>query len=552
MSVLLLTMGPRLGLVMETPALRVGEAGTIKLRAPGAVGPVKWTVVESDLPAEWGVITPDGAEATINTAEALEWGEYSFAVRAVDSQRVPVARAFSVWVEPEDITVAAGGTQEWVVGTPVSLPLAITGGTGVYVSANVASGSLPAGITAQVSGSTLQISGTPSAIAEDDAVITVSDSRGAQGVTSVDWEVTSPPKILLGGTFTQVNGVARDRIARLNHDGTLDTSFATSVTGGATNVARILVLPTGKIMICGTFTHVNGVAKPYIARLHADGTLDTSFHCAPNSNVHDMVPQPDGSIVIVGNFANVNGSAGTQRYARIHPDGSTDTSFGPCSASGDILSACALSSGRTLVSGYFNTIGGVTTSARIAVLNADGTVDASFVPAISGPDGGYVNWFAPQSDGKILAAGRVQSIFGTTVSQVFRLNADLTLDTGWIPLFQNVNNSSFTARQLSNGDVLVGGEFNSIWNGSVYSSRGRVGIIGGSTGLATAFNPNANGTVYVAMEMPDGNILCAGSFSQVSSTARTRIALVTAGGTLVSGFTPTANNTVRAGALQFL
>lgn len=552
MSVLLLTMGPQLGLVMDTPALRVGEAGVITFRAVGAVGDVKWAVAASDLPAEWGAITPDDEEATISTAEALEWGEYTITVRVVDSQRMPVMRTFAVWVEPEDITVAAGGTQDWIVGTPVSLPLAITGGTGVYVSANVASGSLPAGVTAQVSGSTLQISGTPSAIADDDAVIKVSDSRGAQGVTTVDWEVTSPPKILLGGLFTQINGVTANRIARLNHDGTLDTSFTTSVTGGSTQVNRILVLPTGKIMICGVFTHVNGVAKPYIARLNADGTLDTSFHCAPNTSVSDMVPQPDGSMVIVGGFGNVNGSLGTKYYARIHADGSTDTSFGPCSANNQILSACALPSGRTLVSGYFTTIGGVGTTGKLAVLNADGTVDASFVPAISGPDGGYVNQFSVQGDGKILAAGRITSIFGTTVYTVFRLNTDLTLDSSFLPRFQYPSNPRYVAVQLSTGDVFVGGSFNQMWNGSTWVTRNYAGSAGETTGLVTSFNPNPNQAVFSALELPNGDIVMGGDFTQVGGISRSRIARVTSSGSLVSGFTPTANSSVRTGALQFL
>ncbi len=552
MSVLLLTMGPPLGLVMDTPNLRVGEPGTITLRAPGALGDVKWAVVESDLPAEWGTITPDDTEATISTAEALEWGEYTITVRVVDSLRTPVLRTFSVWVEPEAITVAAGGTREWNVGTPVSLPLAITGGTGVYVSAKVASGILPAGITASVAGSTLQISGTPTTVSDSEATITVSDSREAQGMTSLDWEVTSPPKILIGGVFTQINGVTANRIARLNHDGTLDTSFTTSVTGGSTQVSRILVLPTGKIMICGVFTHVNGVVKNYIARLYADGTLDTSFHCAPAGQVTDMVPQPSGKVIIVGFFTNVNGSANTNRYARINEDGSTDTSFGPCSANNQIISACALPSGRTLVSGYFTTIGGVGTTGKLAVLNADGTVDASFVPAISGSDGGYVTQFSVQGDGKILAAGKTTSIFGTTVYTVFRLNTDLTLDSSFLPQFYYPSNPRYVAVQLSTGDVFVGGSFNQMWNGSKWVTRNYAGSAGETTGLVTSFNPNPNQAVFSALELPNGDIVMGGDFTQVGGISRSRIARVTSSGSLVSGFTPTANSTVRTGALQFL
>src|SRR6476620_8137650 len=46
------------------------------------------------------------------------------------------------------------------------------------------------------------------------------------------WVVVVQPdgKILLGGEFTSVLGVTRNRIARLNPDGTLDTAFDPNVT----------------------------------------------------------------------------------------------------------------------------------------------------------------------------------------------------------------------------------------------------------------------------------------------------------------------------------
>src|SRR5690606_26248754 len=40
-------------------------------------------------------------------------------------------------------------------------------------------------------------------------------------------ELQSDGKILLGGNFTSYNGHARDKIVRLNADGTIDSSFST-------------------------------------------------------------------------------------------------------------------------------------------------------------------------------------------------------------------------------------------------------------------------------------------------------------------------------------
>ena len=42
---------------------------------------------------------------------------------------------------------------------------------------------------------------------------------------SIPLPVQADGKILIGGGFTTIGGVARNRIARLNPDGSLDTGF---------------------------------------------------------------------------------------------------------------------------------------------------------------------------------------------------------------------------------------------------------------------------------------------------------------------------------------
>jgi len=80
-------------------------------------------------------------------------------------------------------------------------------------------------------------------------------------------------KILLGGLFTTVYGASRNRIARLNPDGTLDNTFNPG-TGAAGQIGSavysIAVQPDTKVLIGGTFTSVNGVARAYLARLMGD------------------------------------------------------------------------------------------------------------------------------------------------------------------------------------------------------------------------------------------------------------------------------------------
>ena len=92
-------------------------------------------------------------------------------------------------------------------------------------------------------------------------------------------------KIVIGGFFTSVAGVGRNRIARLNSDGSLDTSFDPGV--GCQGkvvpaddkdpfVFALAVQRDGKIVVAGNFATYNNQPSSGIARLNADGTLDTA------------------------------------------------------------------------------------------------------------------------------------------------------------------------------------------------------------------------------------------------------------------------------------
>jgi uncharacterized delta-60 repeat protein len=89
--------------------------------------------------------------------------------------------------------------------------------------------------------------------------------------------VLSDGKILVGGGFTSYNGTSINRIARLNSDGSFDSGFniGTGFSGGA--VAALATQSDGKILVGGNFLRFNGTSRNNFARLNSDGTLDTSF-----------------------------------------------------------------------------------------------------------------------------------------------------------------------------------------------------------------------------------------------------------------------------------
>jgi hypothetical protein len=92
----------------------------------------------------------------------------------------------------------------------------------------------------------------------------------------------------------------------------LDTSFqariGTNSTSGAEQINTIQPLPNGQILVGGTFLTVNGISRPYLARLNHDGSLDEDFNpLLSGSGVTKIKPMPDGSMIVLGGFDNVNG-----------------------------------------------------------------------------------------------------------------------------------------------------------------------------------------------------------------------------------------------------
>ena len=230
-------------------------------------------------------------------------------------------------------------------------------------------------------------------------------------------------KILIGGQFTTVGGVTRNRIARLNANGTLDAGFNPNVTSTIYNLPLVLgiaVHTDGKILICGDFDTVGGVACRHIARLNANGTLDPSF--TPDAfefSAYGAVVQADGKTLMMGDFNAIGGVARTY-IARLHPNGALDGGFDPPNADDLVLSLAAQTDGKIVVAGSFETLGGVTRN-YIARLNANGTLDANFNPNAQAD----VYSTVLQADGKILIGGEFRNVGGVIGAGLARLHNEV-------------------------------------------------------------------------------------------------------------------------------
>ena len=186
-----------------------------------------------------------------------------------------------------------------------------------------------------------------------------SSFRFPVGITAVRKVLVQPDgKILIGGASSGGN-FARRSVARLNADGSLDTSFTPVATNNTVyNFAHEMVFDIaletdGKVLISGEFSRVNGVGRQGIARLNANGSLDTSFNAAANSSVSTVKLQADGKILVGGAFTSIGGAA-RNRIARLNPNGSIDSTFEVgAGADGNVLAIEMDASGRILAGGEF-------------------------------------------------------------------------------------------------------------------------------------------------------------------------------------------------------
>jgi uncharacterized delta-60 repeat protein len=318
----------------------------------------------------------------------------------------------------------------------------------------------------------------------------------------------------------------------------LDPTFAIGTgfqfyTGGSVVVNKSIVQPDGKIIIAGQYTNFNGVTISNIVRLNANGTKDTAFNpgTSTNAGIFDCALQSDGKIIIVGGFTSYNGTP-KNRVARLNADGTLDTTFTTGTGPDDWIEETAIQAdGKILIAGSFNNYNG-TARSRVARINADGTLDTSFTVG-TGADA-RVRTVAIQGDGKIVIGGDFNNFNGTASKRLARLNADGTLDTGF-NIGTGALNNVRTIKIQADQQILIGGEFQA-YNGV---QRNRIARLNTDGTLDTGFTvgTGASGSVNSIDIQGDGKILIGGFFQMYNSTTRTNFARLNSDGSLDEDFT---------------
>jgi uncharacterized delta-60 repeat protein len=363
-------------------------------------------------------------------------------------------------------------------------------------------------------------------------------------------------KLIIGGDFTTYNGAPANHIVRINANGNLDASFSSSP-GVDGSITKAVLESSGKILILGDFTQVNTLSRKYIARLNANGNLDLSFNYT-DATPHvptDIALQADGKPVV----AFTDTPAQDNLIARLNTNGSIDPTFAVEDRDDDFyhisLRDIAIQADGKIVVAGTRSSGIETVNAYCQRVNADGSTDVTFHPAVTGTT---INAISIQSNGKIVLSGIYKNNYiekPYSNNTITRLNVDGSKDL----TFNNYSGvegadpssytrfSNYTTSIQPDGKIIMGGFFK-------HPQKG-ITRLNSDGGVDINFNKvtGANGRIKTMLIQSNGKILIGGSFSSYNGVASKRFTRLNGSGSLDASFNnkvKTIANAVNCIALQ--
>lgn len=294
------------------------------------------------------------------------------------------------------------------------------------------------------------------------------------------------------------------------------------LTNNSGNVICVEALTNNQILIAGTFTHVNmilnpdatvsgGVRSQKIARLNPDGSADSSFQTFPgfglNDSVSVMAIGPDGKIYVGGQLSTYNGILVTN-LVRLNSDGSLDTEFTPDfeplnSFKSGQKQIQPLSDGHVLISGTFTSVSGVART-NVVCLKSDGTVDPTWFASGGLLNGSTVQSFATNDIGDVLVGGFFTSIDGVSRRYLVALGTNGVLDTNFNHTLDNGINE---LNHQPGGLVWARGSFTKYTNGVAITVTQPVRLY--SDGLVVSSSPTNLASGTPMFSQADGRMIMA-------------------------------------------
>jgi uncharacterized delta-60 repeat protein len=250
--------------------------------------------------------------------------------------------------------------------------------------------------------------------------------------------------IYVGGDFTTIGGQSYNSFARLTSTGTLDTTFTDLGISGS-GVTFVTQTADTHIYVIGNFSQWSAAENYLIGRLNSDGTVDTSFNSSIGINgLPNLIYQTtDGKIYMGGDF--------TGNFLRLNSDGTVDNTFTSLNIDSTVYDIIQTADSKIYLTGIFSSVGG-SSYPSLARLNSDGTLDTTFT-ALSGSQLIYSVLQVP--NGEIYIAGTFFNYPESGYNNLFRLTSSGVFDTSFAALPYINFNVPAKIYSINNGNDLV-------------------------------------------------------------------------------------------------
>jgi len=342
----------------------------------------------------------------------------------------------------------------------------------------------------------------------------------------------------IGGEFTQVGIVARDYIAHILADGSVDLSWNPNAGGVSYPTIHALAVSGTTVYAVGYFTSIGGQMRNNIAALDAATGNATAWNPDANTVVYALAVS--GTTVYAGGDFTIIGGQTRNRIAALDAATGNATAWNP-DASGGVY-ALAVSGTTVYAAGTFTSIGGQPRN-NIAALDA-----ATGQATAWNPDASQEVSALEVSGTTVYAGGLFTNIGGQTRNGIAALGASTGLATAWDPNAVFGPDPSVTtvhALAISGSTVYVVGMFTSIGG----QPRNYIAALDAATGSATAWNPNAGGTVEV-LAVSGSIVYAGGGFTSIGGQTRNYIAALDAATGNATAWNPNADGSVSALAVS--
>ena len=350
--------------------------------------------------------------------------------------------------------------------------------------------------------------------------------------------------LIVGGNFTVVSGAVENYLARLLPNGLLDTTFLNNLAGANAAIQTVAVQTDNQILIGGSFTSFDGQHLNRIARINTDGTVDSTF--IPGSGADSSVNAICETFIGGNRYIYVGGAFGNFGFSpspglvRLNTGGVVDPSFVTgVGFDGPVKSVVAYATnsplaGLVLVGGQFAHYNGISVT-NLVRLTQSGSLDTNFVNNIGSGPAGPVQTILIQPDGNILVGGSFTNFNGVAVNNLVRLNSGGTLDTNFVANIGSGADGTVEALTLQQDfRIVVSGQF-ATFNGVTRHHVTRL-MFNGVTDPTINFGDGANGDIDTVLVQPsNGFIVLGGGFTQYDDQTYNNLVRIYGGSVTGSG-----------------